>query len=336
MKAYESGVEHYERLFRIQPEIIAYDLHPNYLASIYARERGEREKIPCIGVQHHHAHIASCMADNDIAEDQHVIGVSFDGTGYGTDGKIWGGEIMLASYADFSRKFHLQYLPLPGGDKAIREPWRIALAYLYHFGFEWADPLPPIQYLKQKINDYAKYLDGLHHQVESGINTVMNSSAGRLFDAVSALLGVTFEVNYEAQAAIELENIGDHHIRDAYTIGFDPEMDHNPKEISLSPLFLEILNDLKTGQSSSIISAKFHNTIVALVVDCCIAMRKISGIETVALSGGVWQNMTLLGKTYQNLEKDGFTVLIHERVPANDGGISLGQAVIANQNKDRI
>lgn len=336
LKAYESGIEHYERLFRIQPEIIAYDLHPNYLASIYARERAKREKIPCIGVQHHHAHIASCMADNDLPEDQQVIGVSFDGTGYGTDGKIWGGEIMLASYADFSRIFHLQYLPLPGGDKAIREPWRIALAYLDHFGFEWADPLPPVQYLRQSTNDYAKYFNGIRHQVESGINTVMNSSAGRLFDAVSALLGVTFEVNYEAQAAIELENIGDHHIQDAYTIGFEPEMDHTSQEISLRPLLLEILNDLKTGQSSSIISAKFHNTIVALVVDCCIAMRKFSGIDTVALSGGVWQNMTLLGKTHKSLEKNDFTVLIHERVPANDGGISLGQAVIANQNKDRI
>ncbi len=203
LKSFEQGVEHFERLFRVKPEAIAYDLHPNYLATRYALERAERENLPAIGVQHHHAHIAACMAEHGLDGSQPVIGVSFDGTGYGEDGAIWGGEFLIADYKSYQRPFHLQYFPLPGGDASIKKPARTALALLWSLGLEWDERLAPVA----EFNKEEQKL--LHAQLEKKINTPMTSSMGRLFDAAAALAGVRQIVNYEGQAAIEFEALAD-------------------------------------------------------------------------------------------------------------------------------
>jgi len=331
LSAFEDGIEHFERLFRIDPEVIAYDLHPNYMATRYALERAERQDIPVVGVQHHHAHIASCMAEHGLKGDKPVIGISFDGTGYGDDGAIWGGEFLFADYYGYHRYAHLAYTPLPGGDKAIKEPWRMTLSWLHTLGIEWSDDLPPVQYSvngEQSTveNSQSKFhsLDALGHQLSAGINTPNTSSMGRLFDAVSVLAGVRQTVNYEAQAAIEIEALADPHINDHYRFNTQ-----NSQFVDPAPMFKEIITDLRSGVGISTISARFHNGLAQLVTDTSLAMRKEFGINTVVLSGGVWQNITLLNKSLALLTKEGFEVLIHEKVPTNDGGISLGQAMIA-------
>ena len=203
LKSFEQGVEHFERLFRVKPEAIAYDLHPNYLATRYALERAERENIPTIGVQHHHAHIAACMAEHGLDGSRPVIGVSFDGTGYGEDGAIWGGEFLVADYETYKRMFHLEYFPLPGGDAAVKKPARTALALLWSLGIDWDERLASVL----EFSETERTL--LRTQLEKKINTPLTSSMGRLFDAVSALAGVRQAVNYEGQAAIEFEALGD-------------------------------------------------------------------------------------------------------------------------------
>jgi hydrogenase maturation protein HypF len=198
LKSFEDGIAHFERLFRIKPEIIAYDLHPNYLATRYALERAERDGLKSIGVQHHHAHIAACLAENNWNGDRPVIGVAFDGTGYGSDGAIWGGEFLIADYRSCERAAHLDYMPLPGGDAAIRHPYRIALSYLHQAGVAWDDDLAPVR--AANSNEQA----AIHKQIESGHNAFPTSSMGRLFDAAAAICGGRQDVNYEGQAAIEL------------------------------------------------------------------------------------------------------------------------------------
>ncbi len=331
LRAFEDGVEHFERLFRIQPEIIAYDLHPNYMATRYALERAEKGDLSVVGVQHHHAHIAACMADHALKGDKPVIGISFDGTGYGDDGAIWGGEFLFADYYGYHRFAHLAYTPLPGGDKAIKEPWRMALSWLNTSGVEWSDDLHPVQYSinsEQLAVENPKFTiqnsDSLRHQLTTGINAPKTSSMGRLFDAVAALSGVRQTVNYEAQAAIEFEALADPDEANHYSFTI-----HNSKLIDPTPMFQAITADLKSGGSISTISARFHNGLAQMVADVSLAMRSEFDINTVVLSGGVWQNITLLNKSLALLEKEGFEVLIHEKVPANDGGISLGQAMIA-------
>jgi hydrogenase maturation protein HypF len=317
LTAYHDGVTHFERLFRIQPEAIAYDLHPNYMATRYALERAEREGLPAIGVQHHHAHIAACMAEHGLPGDRRVIGVSFDGTGYGADGAIWGGEILLADYIGFERASHLTYTPMPGGDVAIRHPWRLALAWLSHAGIEWGGDLPPVK------NAGEEALRVVGRQLELGLNAPLTSSMGRLFDAVAALIGVRGDVNYEAQAAIELEMRVDANEKGTYafTIG-----EH---EIDPTPVIEAIVADLRQGEAVGRIAARFHRAVAEMVHCVCDDMRERREIQEVVLSGGVWQNMVLLSQTVDVLQDNDFTVYVHRQVPANDGGIALGQAAVA-------
>ncbi len=325
-RSFEDGVEHYQKLFRIQPELIAYDKHPNYLSTRYALDRAKEENLPIYAVQHHHAHIASCLAENCWSSQDEVIGVSFDGTGYGDDGCIWGGEFLIASYRQYQRAAHLQYFPLPGGDRSIRFPARIALAYLHHIGFEWSPSLPPVQAL------CADERQMLISQMQHHINLVNTSSMGRLFDLVAALIGIRQGINYEAQAAIELEAIAAEDADLTYPIEllFANGSSGYPLQINAKPMIISIINDLLAGIPVSILSSRFHRTIAELVVQVCKLLREEWQINHVALSGGVWQNITLLQQAYRLLTGAGFNVLIHKEIPANDGGISLGQVMIAS------
>jgi hydrogenase maturation protein HypF len=324
-QSFQDGIAQYEALFRIKPVAIAYDLHPDYLASRYARQRADQEGLPAVGVQHHHAHIASCMAEYALPSGQPVIGVAFDGTGYGEDGAIWGGEFLLADYQSYRRLCHLKYVPLPGGDAAIRKPARIALANLWASNLDWEPDYPPVAAL------CAEELSILKSQLKLRINTPYTSSMGRLFDAVAALCGIRQQVNYEAQAAIEFEMLADPHEGGVYDFVVEPDQTRQSDELQIntSPLFEDVLNDLSRQVRLSIISARFHNTVSKMVVDVCELIRQEHAIKQVVLSGGVWQNQTLLNRTYDLLTDRGFTVYTHRQVPVNDGGLALGQAVIA-------
>jgi hydrogenase maturation protein HypF len=315
--SFEDGVQHLERLFRVTPEAIAFDLHPNYMASRYALERSQRENLPLIGVQHHFAHITACMVDNGLSGEEPLLGVSFDGTGYGTDGAIWGGEFLLTDYAGFQRLKHIAYFPLPGGDAAIREPNRVALSLLDYAGIAWSDNLPPVQ----EVDHETRHI--LQRQLKTGINTPKTSSMGRLFDAVSSIAGIRQRVNYEAQAAIELEALVDPEERGIYPF------DVQGIEIDPKPMVQKLVADCIAGVPVERIAARFHNGIAQMVVDVCLEIRRDSGIQEIALSGGVWQNMTLLEKVMPLLRESNFTVYLHRQIPTNDGGIALGQAMVA-------
>ncbi len=327
LRSFEEGIAHFERLFRIQPEVIACDLHPNYLATRYARQRAERDNLPALHIQHHHAHIAACMADNGLNGDEAVIGVSFDGAGYGDDGAIWGGEFLITDYRGYQRYAHLTYTPLPGGDKAIKEPWRMALSWLHTAGIAWEEDLPPVKHATQSAYQNSPlqidHLALLQHQLHQKTNAPPTSSVGRLFDAVAALIGIRQTVNYEAQAAIALENLADPTISDHYPFSIENQ------QFSPAPTLRALLNDLRANTPPAQMAARFHNGLAHAVIQVCTAIRNQHQLNKVALSGGVWQNMTLLKITLSLLKQENFEVLIHQQVPANDGGLALGQAMIA-------
>lgn len=305
LRAFEEGIAHFRRLFDIVPELIAYDPHPEYLSTKYALD----QDLPVIAVQHHHAHIASCLADNGL--DGPVIGVAFDGTGYGTDGTLWGGEFLVADLHGFERAGHLDPVPLPGGAAAIREPWRMAAAYGVPEDLpvagrpEW----PTVAEMARR-----------------SVNAPLTSSMGRLFDAVAAVLGVRDRVNYEGQAAIELEQRADHSERAAYPAAITGSASFT---VAGDDLLDAVVTDLRADVPVPVIAARFHNGVAALVVDAASRIRERTGLGVVALSGGVFQNMLLLERTASGLADAGFDVLTHHRVPPNDGGISLGQAAVA-------
>ncbi len=317
LQSFEQNVEHFEKLFRVRPEAIAYDLHPDYLASRYASSRAAREDLVGIGIQHHHAHIASCMAENGLDGTSPVLGLAMDGTGYGADSAIWGGEFLIADYVDYRRPFHLEYFPLPGGDAAIRRPARTALALLWSLGLEWTAALPPVREFEPAA------LDNLRTQLDRRINAPLTSSMGRLFDAAAALSGVRQNVNYEAQAAIELEALADGAESGAYPFEVDAEV------IKLGAGLRALVADVLAGVRVPVISARFHNGLADMFLAAAQRVRKDFAVDTVALSGGVWQNITLLRRTLSLLLGAGFQVYIHRVVPTNDGGLALGQAVIA-------
>jgi hydrogenase maturation protein HypF len=321
--SFEETIAHFEHLFRLRPEVVAHDLHPDYLATRYALKRADEEGLEPVGVQHHHAHIASCMAEHALPADRPVIGVAFDGTGYGTDGTIWGGEFLVADYETFRRAYWLRPVPLPGGDSAIRHPWRMALAWLDAAGLPWEERLDCVQ-AASEIE-----LSVVRNQIDTRTNAPLTTSMGRLFDAVASLARVRQSVNYEAQAAIELEALVDPDEHCAYPF----ELGDGP--IDVRPALEDMWLDLESGISPSIISARFHNGVAQMVKTTCEAIRRWEGLENVALSGGVWQNMTLLHKSVSALETAGFTVYIHRQVPANDGGLALGQAVVAHHSLSR-
>jgi len=315
--AFEDGVDHYERLFRVKTEILAYDLHPDYMATRYALARAEREGLTAEGVQHHHAHIAACMAEHGLSGERPVIGVSFDGTGYGEDGAIWGGEFLLADYRQYERPYHLTYIPMLGGEAAVRQPWRLALAWLTQADLDWEEDIAPIETAGSEAREMLKRM------FEIRINTPLTSSMGRLFDAVSSLANVRQEINYEAQAAIELEALVDPDEEGVYPFAL---VDEN---IDPVPVIREIVDDLRAGVSVPKIAARFHNGVAHMVDQVCRAIRDQSEVDEVALSGGVWQNMVLLSRTVQLLRQSGFKIYVHRQVPTNDGGLSLGQASVA-------
>ena len=316
----------YQRLFRIEPEIIAHDMHPEYLPTKYAKELAARDGIKLVPVQHHHAHIASCLADNGI--EGPVIGVSFDGTGYGTDGKIWGGEFMVADYKEFTRMAFLEYLPLPGGALAIKKPYRTAIGYLLSLGIDLDRQLP---FLK---NVDPREIEIIESQIEKGINAPLTSSIGRLFDAVSALIGVRGVIEYEAQAAIDLETLAVKAVNESARYPFFIKKHDDINTIKVHDLFAAILNDLHNHTPRARIAARFHNTVAQMILEMCQKISPKTGITGVALSGGVFQNRLLLRKVVSLLESAGLEVYTHRQVPCNDGGISLGQVVIAQFNEE--
>ena len=328
LEHFENTIALYKRLFRIEPEVVAYDLHPEYLSTKYALELGSQSShLKLVPVQHHHAHIVSCMTENKV--DFQVIGVALDGTGYGKDGHIWGGEFLVADYKGFHRMGHLEYLPLPGGALAIRKPYRTAVGYLLSLlGEGWLDS-SRLAFLRE-VDPIEIELIG--QQIEAGLNSPLTSSMGRLFDAISALLGVRGEIDYEGQAAIELEMVAYEDNERAYdrNYPFSIARHDGVNIIQLKELLSAVVEDLCQGIPVATISGKFHNTVAQMICQMCQLIAESTGIDQVALSGGVFQNRLLLRKVIPLLQGAGFSVFTHKQVPCNDGGISLGQAVIAN------
>jgi hydrogenase maturation protein HypF len=334
LEHFDNTISLYKRLFRIEPEIIAHDLHPDYLSTRYARELGS-SRVKLIPVQHHHAHIASCMADNGLYTP--IIGVAFDGTGLGSDGHIWGGEFMVADYKSFSRIAHLEYLPLPGGDAAIERPYRIAISYLLTLLGENALNTVIARTAKQSQSQFTKQVSKVEtqiikRQIERGLNSPLTSSMGRLFDAISAMIGIRGEIDYEGQAAVELEMIAykGNHTNGKEGYPYHIVEDNGIRIMKLGDLLSAIAEDSGQNVPVEMISVKFHNTIAQMANEMCQLIASETGIKQVALTGGVFQNRLLLTKTVSLLENSGFQVFTHRQVPCNDGGISLGQAVIAN------
>lgn len=323
-KSFVEGIEHYKELFGLRPSVVAYDLHPLYLSTRYALEVESETKIP---VQHHHAHIASCMAEHGLQGP--VIGVAMDGLGYGEDGAMWGGEFLIADLSRHDRRAHFRYIPLAGGDRAMREPWRSAFAYLqdalgapaHELALPWWQPARA-----EKLTTVAAMLRG-------GINTALTSSCGRLFDAVASLLALRHEVQYEAQAAIELETVALRGVDEAYP--FDINTRTTSQEIDFREMIRRIVSDRHQGVPVGLISARFHNAIAEAIVTVCGRLRASERITTVCLNGGVFQNVCLLERVLTRLQRQNFSVYCPSQVPPNDGGLSLGQAVIAGARLKR-
>jgi hydrogenase maturation protein HypF len=322
---FESTIELYKRLFRIHPKIIAHDLHPDYLSTSYALGlKAPSNDLQFVPVQHHHAHIVSCMTDNRVKPP--VLGVAFDGTGYGSDGHIWGGEFLLVDYGRFRRMGHLEYVPQAGGDAAIRRPYRMAISYLYTLLGERVlnGDIPFLE----RVEPFE--VDLIKKQIKKGIHAPMTSSAGRLFDGVSTLLNIRDRVYYEAQAAIELEMIADEERAAAEIYPFEIAEQNGVKVVRLRGIFLGILADLAKGIERAQVSAKFHKTMARIIARMCQILAQSTGINRVVLSGGVFQNQILSRLARAYLEEAGLEVFTHWDIPCNDGGVSLGQAVIAN------
>ncbi|HEY1919630.1 MAG TPA: carbamoyltransferase HypF [Streptosporangiaceae bacterium] len=317
LRSFTEGIEHFRRLFDVEPQLVAHDLHPEYLSTKYALDLADATGVAVTGVQHHHAHIASCLADNGTAGP--VIGVAFDGTGFGADGTLWGGEFLVADLRGFERGGHLAPVPMPGGAAAIRQPWRMAAAYLDAAGLAGGDGL---DVARRNERQWAAVLS----MARRGVNAPVSSSAGRLFDAAAALLGLRDTINYEGQAAIELEQVADPGEQGGYRARVD---DGRPFVVHGSDLIAAVAGDLAAGVAREVIAARFHRAVVTLILDGCLLLRERHGLGTVALSGGVFQNLLLLNGATAALAAAGFRVLLHSRVPCNDGGISLGQAVVA-------
>ena len=339
LTSFKEGIIHFQNLFDIYPEAVAYDLHPEYLATKYALDTDIPQKI---GVQHHHAHIASVLAEHGLTGP--VIGVAADGTGYGTDGAVWGCEIMTADLLDFERQAHLCYLPLPGGEQAVRQPWRMAAAYL---ALAYGDAFPTIDIPFTQQLDKSKWRI-LEQMMARGLNCPPTSSMGRLFDAVAALLGLPAGASqadtlYEGQAAIELEIQATQVLQlsqPSQVIQSPPtetniypflikEQSQAPALLDVTPLIRAIVSDIEQGVSVPRIAYRFHCSIAELLARACARTREQTGLNTVALSGGVFQNRLLLEQLLARLEAMAFQVYTNRRVPPNDGGLSLGQLAIA-------
>ena len=308
MRFFRAAIDRYRRWFRIEPRIIAHDLHPEYLSTKIAREMAGTK----VGVQHHVAHFAACLGENGITDN--AIGIIYDGTGYGTDGRIWGGEFFTGDLRTQQRAAHLEYLPLPGGESSIRKPYRIAMAYAYARSGRHPE-----------LGDETE-AKAIRQMVDTGRHVVYTSSMGRLFDCVSALLGITKEITYEAEAAINLEHAARAPARGIYPYAV---REGTPMVVELGPTLRAITRAHAQGRSRAAIAARFHNTVVELSCDVARRLRRMHGLDTVCLSGGVFQNRLLLSMMIRRLEKAGFRVCTHRQLPTNDGCISYGQVIAA-------
>jgi hydrogenase maturation protein HypF len=315
--SFERTIGHLQRILELQPQIVAHDLHPDYHSTRYAEGLAGVRRV---AVQHHHAHLASCLAEHGVEGE--AIGVIFDGVGYGEDGRIWGGEFLVGDCRGYRRVGHFAYLPMPGGDAASREPFRMALSCLHH---AYGDDLPLLPVV-EAIPEPERRL--LLQMIEKGVNSPLTSSCGRLFDAVAALCGLRDRISYEGQAALELEMA----IEGEAEAGYYPyDIEHAAEGYIFQPAatIRAIVDDLQGGVPVSAVSARFHNTLAYLVAETCLLVRADTGLARVALSGGVFQNRYLTEKCVPILKRGGFEVFTHSLVPPNDGGLALGQAIIA-------
>ena len=308
---FEEVRAHLERLFRVAPACVAHDLHPGYHSTALARRTG----LPLVGVQHHHAHIASCLVDN--GRTDRVIGVAWDGTGYGPDGTVWGGEFLAADLASFERLGRIRPVPLAGGDAAAREPWRMAFAHATAAGLD-------VEPLARAVDP--KRRQAVLEMIRTGVHAVPTSSAGRLFDALASLMGVRDAVSYEGQAAAELEALAEDVEVDGYPLRMD---EGDLVELDPAPLIAAVVAEVRRGEEAGRISARVHAGLAAAIVAVCGRLRTRTGLGTVALSGGCFQNHRLTVLATSGLRTAGFEVLLHSRVPPSDGGIALGQAAVA-------
>jgi hydrogenase maturation protein HypF len=316
---FEMTIQHLKQILEIKPKIIAYDLHPDYLSTQYALKQTPMVQI---GIQHHHAHIVSAMAEHGLTGP--VIGIALDGTGYGTDGRIWGGEVLIVELHRFERSGHFAYLPMPGGAAAVKEPWRMSVSGLYDaFGEEFFKlDLPFLEGIpRERFNI-------LIHMIQHEINTPLTSSCGRLFDSVAAIAGVRNYVAYEGQAAVELEAAAEEDMERVYPL--EIRENNGIQEFLTRPIIRSVVADVNAGCSTGLISATFHNTLVALFLEVCQQLRASRRLQQVVLSGGCFQNARLLVHVTESLEASGFRVYTQAAVPSNDGGIALGQAVAAH------
>jgi len=320
LSAFDSAQQHLRELTGVAPEVIVADAHPRYRSTAWAHRNADGR--PVRSVQHHHAHIAAVMAEHGLDGSQQVIGFAFDGTGYGPDGAVWGGEVLLADYKGYRRLARLKYVPLAGGDISVLRPYRMALAHLWAAGLSFDPDLAPVRACP------ADELRVLTHQLETGLGCVPTSSMGRLFDAVSALAGVRQVVAYEAQAAIELEGLSRDADAGATAYAFDVDSQQVPTVIDPTPVLAAVIADARAGVPAGVIGARFHRAVAELIVD--LAADGVAGAHTIALSGGVFQNALLLRLALKGLRERGFEVITHRCVPPNDGGIALGQLLVGN------
>ena len=319
-RVFERQIKNIKKKLKLTPRIIACDLHPEYVSTKYANDLVKNNGFKLKPIQHHHAHIASCIVDNKIKGD--VIGAAFDGTGFGLDGNIWGGEFFIGGIKGFKRAGYLQYISMPGGEAAVREPYRMALSYLYNV---YGSNLPNLTRLDKGKSEV------LIQAIEKRINSPLTSSMGRLFDAVSAILGICSTAKYEAQAAIELEKAIPSLPNAAKTKTYSFDVKKNKDTFIIVPdkIIKGIVNDIKNKIPVGIISLKFHNAVCDIIKELSILLRKKYKISKVCLSGGVFQNRYLTSHAKTLLEKQGFKVYLHKNVPSHDGNIALGQAVMA-------
>ncbi len=321
-RAFVRDVGLYEELFAVRPECLAHDLHPDYVTTRYAQERAGRERSRLLAVQHHHAHLAACMAEHGLTEP--VLAVTFDGTGFGTDGAVWGGEFLVGDYGRFRRAAQLRYVGMPGGEQAVRQPWRMAVAHLADAGVRH----PPLR-ARLSQTEWTT----VERMLERRFRTPLTSSVGRLFDAVASLAGVADRVSYEGQAAVQLEGLASRVApAGAYPFAVEPAPEDAGEPrllVDTRPLIAAVAEDAERGTDAALIARRFHSTLTDIIALVCDHLRKMTGLGAVVLSGGVFQNALLTTEVSSRLSQERFRVYRHRLVPPSDGGLSLGQLAVA-------